>query len=164
MAYCTIDDMKVRFGEQEIIRLSDRGLQKQNVVNEPLVQAKIDDACAEMNVILSCAYDICKLSQFIVDGYSFPALKHWNSDIARKHLYDSIRLNVNAGHKDHKAQSEYEDYELEIKDLCKTGELMSIKDGICSIFPKKKSGSFFITGSSPACIPKICCDEECSCC
>ncbi len=164
MAYCSIQDLVTRFGELEIIRLSDRALQKTNAINNDLVQAKIDDACAEINIILSCAYDICALSLALSDGYLFPALKHWNSDIARKHLYDTIRLNTNAGSRDHQAKSEYDDYEIEIKDLCKDGELMAVKDGLCSIFPKKQASNFFIAGNKAACIPKVCCDEAgCSC-
>lgn len=165
MAYCTIDDLVTRFGEQEIIKLSDRGLQKTNAINVPLVQAKIDDACAEMNVILSECYDVCKLMEMLAGGYSFPALKHWNADIARKHLYDTIRLSSNAGLQGHKADSEYADYEIEIKKLCKGGQLMAVLGAECSIVgTDPKNIGFAIAGDQSSCIPKLCCPDEDCCC
>lgn len=170
MAYCTIEDLTCRFGEMEIIQLSDKNCQKTGVINEKLVQAKIDDAMAEMDVILSCCYDICTLIQYQVDGYTFPVLKHWNCDIARKHLYDCIRLNVNAGHRDHKAQAEYEDYEKEIEKMCECGRLMAYKYDVdgnvteCIEVPKRYVPCFAVTDDPSACYPKKCCPEpECGC-
>jgi len=167
MAYCTIQDLIDRFGQKEIIQLSDRSNPKTNAVNTTLVQAKIDDGCAEMDLILSCCYDICELKNLQTSGYEFPVLKHWNADIARKHLYDCIRLDVNAGARDHKAESEYLDYQQEIEKMCECGRLMAYQGTDCIEVPKRYIACFAATDQPSKCLPRksICCcpTDECYC-
>lgn len=78
MAYCTKQDMIDRFGEQEIIQLTDR--LSTGVIDDVVLDKAITDAAAEINPYLS--------------GYNLPLIILPNSliriscDMARYYLYD----------------------------------------------------------------------------
>lgn len=151
-----------RFGVDEIIQLSDRGKVQTNAIDTTIVQSKLDDACAEMNLILSCCYSVKNLNAHILSGRSFPVLKHWMCDITRKHLMDSANLggNYGDGHHSHQADHEYHDYEEEIKKLCECGKLL---DDQFEEFPKDQTFAFCLTGEE-TCLPIGCCCGPSSCC
>ena len=59
--YATPEDMITRFGECEIHQLVDKCCSGVDVADLPTNEhllAKLADACAEMNVLLSCCYVI----------------------------------------------------------------------------------------------------------
>ena len=145
MAYCTIQDMIDRFGNEEILQLSDRQVHL-GVLNSTRVQAAIDDACAEIDLELSACYVLPITS-------SVPILKHWACDVARFHLYDTL---VN---EDHEAFRRYKDYEEEIKSVCKKNLVDS--NGVAL----KKISAFGVSvAHRDSCLPKNkCCKSSCGC-
>lgn len=151
--YATKQDMIDRFGENEIIQLTDRLTAQGNVVFDTLLDAKLDDACAELNVILSCCYDLRTIKAVYDSGNFIAILKHWQCDITRKHLYDSL-VNQN-----NQVNYEYKDYEQEIKKVCECADLY---DNEFNLVPKK---GFFTFNEDPGCYPPSpCCPTDpCGC-
>ena len=151
--YATIQDMIDRFGEEEMIQLTDRAETQTNSINTVLLQAKLDDACHELNVMLSCCYDIRSLKVIVDTPLQIPVLKHWQCDITRKHLYDSLENQNN------QVNFEYKDYEEEVKKLCENGELY---DENYNLINKKIIALF---NEDPGCYPSkpCCCEEPCGC-
>ncbi|MDX1301190.1 gp436 family protein [Photobacterium sp.] len=80
--YCTRDDMKGRFGEQELIALTDRDGSAGAVVDSVLNQA-IDDACATIDGYLGGRYS---LPLHIVPR----VLARTACDLARYYLNDDV--------------------------------------------------------------------------
>jgi phage gp36-like protein len=77
--YCTQQDMIDRFGEEELIQLTDRdGL---GVINTTVLNQAISDAAAEIDGYLATRYQLPLLE-------THPALPRLASDIARYLLYD----------------------------------------------------------------------------
>lgn len=152
--YAVIQDMIDRFGEEEMIQLTDRTEIQTNTINSVLLQAKMDDAEAELNVVLACCYSVKDIQAIYAGGGSIPVLKHWLCDITRKHLYDLLE---NA---DHQVIREYKDFKEEIMEICKCQSLI---DDEFEEVPKKTANSFYLL-DEPGCYPKICCCEfECCC-
>lgn len=170
MNYCTVEDLTCRFGEHHILGLADKACKKDKDLSadavQKLIKLKIQDAEAELNLALSCCYDLCELNQWIADGYEFDILKHWTADIAHKHLSDCARPNGT------RIQEEYLDYEKEVEKICPgMGKLLAYKrdeDGItteCKAFPKMCMGGAIVAFDNPTCLPKnICrCKGKCGC-
>lgn len=151
--YADQQDMVDRFGEQEIIQLTDRSLTQSNSIDVTLLEAKIADAVSEINLELSCCFDLKKVKKVYDDGGFIPILKQWTVDVTRKHLYDSLENDNN------QVNREYRDYEEEIKKLCECGELY---DNEYNVVPKKNVAFF---SEDAGCYPKMpcCCDEPCGC-
>jgi len=147
-----------RFGEEEMIQLTDRATIQTNAINAVLLQAKMDDAEAELNVVLMCCYNLKLINQIYIDGGSVPILKHWLADITRKHLYDLLE---NA---DHQVIREYKDFKEEIMEICKCQGLV---DNELNEVPKKGAALFSYI-DEPGCYPKNfpcgCCFESGCCC
>lgn len=80
MAYATRQDMVDRFGETEMIQISDRGIPA-TAIDAAVVDAKLADAAAEIDGYLG--------QRFTLPLASVPAvLKRIATDLARYHLYD----------------------------------------------------------------------------
>jgi len=148
--YAVIQDMVDRFGQEEMIQLTDRATIQTNAINTTLLQAKMDDAEAELKAMLSCCYDLKVIAQIYIDGGFIPVLKHWECDITRKHLYDSLE---NA---DHEVIREYDDFKKEIMNICKCENLITDEDEVVP----KKTGAFYVL-DEPGCYPKA---FPCGCC
>lgn len=81
MSYCTIQDMINRFGEDELIQLTDRdGV---GVLDRSSIQQAIDDACAIMDSYIGARYAV-PLADPVPGDVSVYA-----ADLARCQLYDS---------------------------------------------------------------------------
>ncbi|MGN7832659.1 gp436 family protein [Pseudoxanthomonas sp. 22568] len=79
MPYATQNDLVERFGETEVIQLSDRD--NTGTINVPVVAAKLADADAEIDAYLA--------KRFQLPLPTVPTvLKRVACDIARYHLYD----------------------------------------------------------------------------
>lgn len=148
MAYCSLQDMIDRFGEIEMIQLSDK--ENTGLLNIVRIQAAIDDAFHEIN------YDLMKCYRTPIQS-EVGILKHWNCDVARYHLYDSIRLSNNSGGSDHEAQRRYKDYEEEVKNICD----VILMDNEGKIIPK--IGKFgVVVAERESCTKWECC-PSCGC-
>lgn len=77
MAYCTTNDLINRYGEDEMIRISDHTMT--GVVDEAVVQTAIDDASVLMDSYLPGNVDV---------GLNAQNLNRVCADIARYYLYD----------------------------------------------------------------------------
>lgn len=83
MAYCTANDLTGRFGEDEMIRISDRSMT--GTVDEPVVQTAIDDASVLMDSYLPLNVDSTLNAQ---------NLNRICADIARYYLYDDAATSI----------------------------------------------------------------------
>ncbi len=81
MAYVTQQEMIDRFGEDELIQLTDRG--GSGVIEPQVLQRAIDDACAIMDGYMGARYAV-PLDSPVPDIVSVNA-----ADLARCQLYDS---------------------------------------------------------------------------
>jgi len=81
MAYCTRQDMVDRFGEQELIDLTDRGTPPLGIIDSAVLDGAISDASAEIDGYLAGRYELPLASVPSV-------LKRIACDLARYHLYD----------------------------------------------------------------------------
>jgi phage gp36-like protein len=79
MAYATVADMVERFGETELIQLSDRD--QTGAINDALVKAKLADADAEIDAYLAGRYSLPLPTVPTV-------LRRLACNIARYNLYD----------------------------------------------------------------------------
>jgi phage gp36-like protein len=85
MSYATLDDFVTAFGDEETIALSNLDEPNSMVLNEPVIQRRLDDATAEIDSYLQAA------------GYALPltsvpvVLRNRCCDIARYYL-DRIRM------------------------------------------------------------------------
>lgn len=150
--YAVIQDMVDRFGSEEMIQLTDRATIQTNAINTTILQSKMDDAEAELNVVLACCFDIKNVIMPIyTGGGSIPVLKHWLCDITRKHLYDQLE---NA---DHEVLREYQDFKEEIMEICKCQTLI---DDEFNEVPKKGGSNNYLI-DEPGCYPKA---FPCGCC
>jgi len=122
--YAVQADLVARYGEQEVVQLTDRSLDQQNVINTTILEAKLADAINEINKYLSCCFDMKQIKKVYDDGKIIPILKTWACKITRKNLYDSIKLGVNVNASDHQAQREYNEVIAEIKEICDCGHLL----------------------------------------
>ena len=80
MAYTTIDDMIMRYGEAELLRLSDHA--NTGVMDDDVIEQAINDASAVVDSYLSRKY-VTPLS-----GYETTAVPFYTSEIARYFLYE----------------------------------------------------------------------------
>lgn len=83
MPYATAQDLIDRFGEQELIDLTDKGITPQGVINALVLDGAIADADAEIEGYLIGRY---ALPLATVPG----VLTRIACDIARYHLYDDL--------------------------------------------------------------------------
>lgn len=82
MGYCTLDDLINDFGEQEILRLSDRARPATGQVVITVVEKAIEDADAEINMYLE--------GRGLLPLPSVPdTLRRIASDITRYYLYQN---------------------------------------------------------------------------
>lgn len=77
--YCTVQDLIDRFGEQELIDLTDRS--DMSMIDETILNQAINDACAEMDGYLASRYE---LPLATIPG----TLKPLSCDIVRYKLHD----------------------------------------------------------------------------
>jgi phage gp36-like protein len=110
VAYAIAQDLVDRFGNTELIQLTDKDPHT-GAVNAVLLQAAIDDAAAEIDTYLA------KCFVMPIAG-TVQLFKKWNCDIARYRLYDSVRLDVNNGGSDHEARRRYSDFLEQAKNVC----------------------------------------------
>ena len=82
MAYCTVAEMTVRFGEIELAQLTD--LEDRETVNEATVQAAITDASGEIDSYLSGRYALP------ITDVTPDMLRAGCMDLARYRLYDCL--------------------------------------------------------------------------
>jgi len=81
MAYCTVQDLIDRYGETEILELTDRD--QSGEVDETVAGRAIDDAAAEVDGYIGGKYDLPLSSPPQV-------LTRITADIARYRLYDNL--------------------------------------------------------------------------
>lgn len=151
--YAVAQDMIDRFGLEELIQTTDKAETQTNAVVTARLDAAILDAENELNLILSCCYDLRNIKSTYDAGRSIGILKHWTCYIARKHLYTDLENGENQVTRD------YKDYEEEIKKTCECSDLY---DDELNLIPKKGFSSFY---EDPGCYPEkqCCCDEPCGC-
>ncbi len=147
MIYAALVDMTVRFGDAEMIQISDKD-NHLNAINIPRVDAALVDASAEIDQHLGSCY----LLPLTVTG---PFLRHLCCDIARYHLYDSIRLGSSNNFEDHESARRYKDAIEHLKTICKT----NLVDDIGQIIPRKNNQGISVASRS-SCLPK---DSCCGC-
>lgn len=159
--FTTIQNMIDCFGNEEMVCISDKSQPRTGLVNETRVQCAIDDACAEIVASLACCgFNIKQLKENIANGQTYPVLRHWANDVARYHLYDTIRLSTNAGGSDHESHRRYQNYHEEIKEICKCGVLVNSEGDLLCV--NKKS---IVVTNDPTCLPRnACCCGSSSCC
>ena len=151
--YATVADMINRYGEEELIQTTDKSETQTNAIVTARIQAAIDGAEAELNLILSCCYNL-KTIKTVYDNERFiPILKHWTCYITRKHLYTDLENGENQVTRD------YKDFEEEVKKTCKCSDLYDNELNVVS----KKGFSMFM--EDPGCYPPApcCCDDACCC-
>lgn len=152
--YANQTDMINRFGVNELIQTTDKGEVQTNAIVPEVLQAAIDDAVAELNLILSCCYDLRTIKAVYDAGRFIQVLKHWTCYITRKHLYTDLENGENQVTRD------YKDYEEEIKKTCECSDLY---DNENNLIPKKGFAQFY---EDPGCYPKMacgCCEGTCGC-
>jgi len=93
--YCTINDLVLAFGEDEIIRLSDRSKPKTGQIDPAIVQKAISDATDEINMYLE-GRNLLNLPQVP------PVLVRIACDVARYYLYQNPSEAVEKRYKDRK--------------------------------------------------------------
>lgn len=152
--YATEQDMIDRYGLEELIQTTDKAETQTNAVVTARLNAAIADAEAELNLILSCCFDLRTIRAVYTAGRSIEILKHWTCYIARKHLYTDLENSENQVTRD------YKDYEEEIKKICECSDLY---DNEYNLIPKK---GFSQVWEDPGCYPKApcCCDASPCCC
>lgn len=152
--YAVAQDMIDRFGLEELIQTTDKAETQTNAVVTARLDAAIADAEAELNLILSCCYNLKTIKE-VYDATRFiPVIKHWTCYIARKHLYTDLENGENQVTRD------YKDYEEEIKKTCECSDLY---DNELNLIPKKGFAQFY---EDPGCYPKMacgCCEGACGC-
>lgn len=151
--YAVAQDMIDRFGLEELIQTTDKAETQTNAVVVARLDAAILDAESELNIILSCCYDLRTIKAIYDAGNSIDILKHWTCYIARKHLYTDLENGENQVTRD------YKDYEEEIKKTCECSDLY---DDEFNLVPKKGFSVFY---EDPGCYPskQCCCEGPCSC-
>jgi len=151
------NDVTTRYGEKEIIELTDRTQNQTEVINVPLLESKMDDAENELIQELNCCYDIKAIKAFYSEnpGNKIPVFTTWLCKITRKNLYDSIRLNINSGEIDHQAMREYKEVLEQIRKACDCGVLFDSND---DLVPKR---SVFAMKEDKSCVQYQCpCPDE----
>ncbi|EMM2166478.1 TPA: DUF1320 domain-containing protein [Klebsiella pneumoniae] len=84
MGYCTLDDLINDFGEQEIIRITDRSRPATGQIDPAVVEKAVGDADAEINMYLE--------GRGLLPLPSVPdTLRRIASDITRYYLYQNPR-------------------------------------------------------------------------
>lgn len=151
--YAVAQDMIDRFGLEELIQTTDKAETQTNAVVVARLDAAILDAESELNIILSCCYDLRTIKAIYDAGNSIDILKHWTCYIARKHLYTDLENGENQVTRD------YKDYEEEIKKICECSDLY---DDEFNLVPKKGFSVFY---EDPGCYPskQCCCESPCGC-
>lgn len=151
--YATEQDMIDRFGLEELIQTTDKAETQTNAVVTARINAAIADAEAELNLILSCCYDLRTIKAIYDAGNSIEILKHWTCYITRKHLYTDLENGENQVTRD------YKDYEEEIKKVCECSDMY---DNEFNLVPKKGFSVFY---EDPGCYPskQCCCEGPCGC-
>lgn len=152
--YAVEQDMIDRYGLEELIQTTDKAETQTNAVVTARLNAAIADAEAELNLILSCCFDLRTIRAVYTAGRSIEILKHWTCYIARKHLYTDLENGENQVTRD------YKDYEEEIKKICECSDLY---DNEYNLIPKK---GFSMVFEDPGCYPSMpcCCDASPCCC
>lgn len=79
MAYCTAQDMIDRFGEDEVIQLTDRA--RQGIIDDGVLDRALSDAQAEVDGYLAARYPLPLASVP-------PVLVRVSADITRYYLFD----------------------------------------------------------------------------
>jgi phage gp36-like protein len=151
--YAVEQDMIDRFGLEELIQTTDKAETQTNAVVTARINAAIADAEAELNLILSCCYDLRTIKAVYDAGNEIEILKHWTCYITRKHLYTDFENGENQVTRD------YKDYEEEIKKTCECSDLY---DDEFNLVPKK---GFSVYYEDPGCYPakQCCCEGTCGC-
>lgn len=152
--YAVEQDMIDRYGLEELIQTTDKAETQTNAVVTDRLNAAIADAEAELNLILSCCFDLRTIRAVYTAGRSIEILKHWTCYIARKHLYTDLENGENQVTRD------YKDYEEEIKKICECSDLY---DNEYNLIPKKGFSMIF---EDPGCYPSMpcCCNASPCCC
>lgn len=96
MLYATVDDLRSRFGERELVQLTDSANVPPSVVDEDVVATKIEDACAAIDGYVGLVYRLplagCQKPNG-VGGFTLvapPVLTRLACDLARYFLYDDL--------------------------------------------------------------------------
>lgn len=152
--YANETDLVNRYGQAEIVQLTDRATTQANVIDTVLLEAKIEDAENEINKFLSCCFDMRQIWELYDSGKEIPLLKTWTCKITRKNLYDSIRLGVSNNASDHQAQREYQEVIKEIDEICKCGHLLD--EDFNQIVRKR----VFHMKVDPSCVKLQCCPTK----
>lgn len=97
LTYATVDDMKRRFDERELIELTDIDNIPPSQINETKVQAAIDDAVAQVDGFIGVVYKLplqgCQKPAVPgqpIEYVAPPKLTRWVCDLARYYLYDDL--------------------------------------------------------------------------
>lgn len=85
MPYCTVTDMVIRYGLQDLIMLSWREGVADNELNQPVIEQAIDDATAEINGYIAGRYELplaqvpdvlvrhcCDIARYLLGGDRVP--------------------------------------------------------------------------------------------
>lgn len=116
MGYCTQTNLVGRYGEREILNLSDKGSGTENphsdTIDSARVQLAIDDATAEIDMYLSKCYSISAIRNLYLASKTVPRLVTMACEIARYKLYDTQKV------EDTNSDSEvYRRYKNTVRDL-----------------------------------------------
>lgn len=97
MSYATVDDMVLRYGQQELVQLTDLAHIPPSVIDEMRVQRALDDAGAAIDGYLGQVYRLplhgCLKPAAPGAGPEYvmpPVLARLECDIARFYLYDDL--------------------------------------------------------------------------
>lgn len=165
MCYANLEDMKCRFGAQELICSSDRGAgvpldTALDVGTETYdrIQCALADACAFLNQKLGCCFDICELKEACDSGKNFQMLKLWQVNIARYYLHDVVTRSGT----DKNETEQYRRYKEAceaIESFCdpKCCTALIAEDG--TKIQKMCKAKFAVAKRPESCIPDLCCDK-----
>lgn len=169
MAYCTIEDMVCFFGTKEILCLGDRTVNRDGDLTTPEVidriQKAIDYACAEIDHELACCFDVRELKTMVSTGSKFTLLEHWNSDVARYHLYDKIQLGKDDGGNDHESYRRYKQAMKQLKTFCECKSPLCDENKLC-LYPLSVGVPTIAVEVKESCFPepRCCCSSKpCKC-
>lgn len=147
MIYATQINMTDRFGETEIVQISDKDVHL-NVINVVRVNAALADASNFIDLYLSKCYALPLLNLS-------PYLIHLCCDIARYYMYDSIRLSSSNDFEDHESARRYRQAVKTLESICK----INLVDNLGQTIPKKLVSAISVT-KNKSCIPcPPCCGD-----
>lgn len=154
--YAVQADFENQYSVKEAIELTDRGLVQTNAVVTAVMDAALQNAEAELNVILSCCYSIKTIANLYANTITVPILRKWTCEIAR------YLLAINLRSREHKIVQDYEEFKKLIAEICKCQGLI---DSNGDEVPKKDFNAYAVV-DEPGCYPSACackCIGLCSC-